>query len=566
MSIPRNLGNFADNVNTNGKVEVTGINATGTPSASTALLGNGTWGTVTTAPAGSTGQVQYNNAGAFGAISDGTSGQVLTSAGAGSVPTWSTPAATSGSVTLTSSGNITAGLGVIVNSNGTGSIPVITRTITPLGTQSYITGNANANQIVSMIYCTNINAYVAFFSTDTDNYLAAKIGTMTGTGNFIWGNQITLRSAVSQKIQAIWVESLNKFYVSFSDGTNGFVICGSVTDTTITIGSQRSPFATGGTAPVIAFDETASILIYGSGSDGSGYFKYTTYSTFGNELTQNTAVTSSIVLGSYFLQYWPLAGKVVLFGTLSNQLKAYLITINDTTPSIGSAQSLSSLNYAPKNAAYAFINSNLMLVCADFNSSGINATMVSISGSTITCGSFYNLSGSSNTAQTIGINYAEGVNAYIISYGTTSPYKLNSVMATVNGSAISYGTPTTLISGTSNALTYNNVYNKKLKMIVGYTFINYNGFYCIAQTNGSGTLTSSNFVGIANTSVSTGQSFTATVAGAINTAVSGLTAGQSYYLAGDGSLITTPDVPIGSSNAFAVPVGLALSSTSIVIK
>jgi hypothetical protein len=566
MSIPRNLGNFADNVNTNGKVEVTGINATGTPTASTALLGNGTWGTVTTAPAGSTGQVQYNNAGAFGALTDGTSGQVLTSAGAGSAPTWSTPAAGGGTVTMTSSGAITAGLGVIVNSNGTGSIPVLTRTITPLATQSYITGNANANQIVSMIYCTNINAYVAFFSTDTDNYLAAKIGTMTGTGNFIWGDQITLRSGVSQKIQAIWVESLNRFYVSFTDGTNGFVICGSVTNTTITIGSQRSPFTTGGTAPVIAFDETASILIYGSGSDGSGNFKYTTYSTFGNELTQNTAVTSSIVLGSYFLKYWPLAGKVVLFGTLSNQLKAYLITINDTTPSIGSAQSLSSLYYVPKNAAYAFINSNLMLVCADFNSSGINATMVSISGSTITCGSFYNLSGSSNTAQTIGINYAEGVNAYVISYGTTSPYKLNSVMATVSGSVINYGTPTTLISSTSNALTYNNVYNTRLKMIVGYTFINYNGFYCIAQSNGSGTLTSSNFAGIANTSVSTGQSFTATVAGAINTAVSGLITGQSYYLAGDGSLITTPDVPIGSSNAFAVPVGLALSSTSIVMK
>lgn len=47
----------------------------------------------TTSPAGSTGQVQYNNAGAFGAISSGTSGQVLTSAGAGAAPTWATPSA-----------------------------------------------------------------------------------------------------------------------------------------------------------------------------------------------------------------------------------------------------------------------------------------------------------------------------------------------------------------------------------------------------------------------------------------------------------------------------------------
>jgi len=113
MSIPRNLGNFADNVNTNGKVEVTGINASGTPSESTALLGNGTWGTVTTSPAGSTGQVQYNNAGAFGAISSGTSGQVLTSAGSGSAPTWST--ITSGGMTL---------LATVTPSNGVSSVNI----------------------------------------------------------------------------------------------------------------------------------------------------------------------------------------------------------------------------------------------------------------------------------------------------------------------------------------------------------------------------------------------------------------------------------------------------------
>jgi len=60
-----------------------------------------TWATpAVTAPAGSTGQVQYNNAGAFGAVSSGTSGQVLTSAGTGT-PTWSTPSA--GAMTLISS-------------------------------------------------------------------------------------------------------------------------------------------------------------------------------------------------------------------------------------------------------------------------------------------------------------------------------------------------------------------------------------------------------------------------------------------------------------------------------
>jgi hypothetical protein len=43
MSIPRNLGNFADNVNSSGLLNVTGINATGTPSSTTVLFGDGTW-------------------------------------------------------------------------------------------------------------------------------------------------------------------------------------------------------------------------------------------------------------------------------------------------------------------------------------------------------------------------------------------------------------------------------------------------------------------------------------------------------------------------------------------
>jgi len=45
---------------------------TGTPSSTTYLRGDGTWSTVAASPAGSTTQVQYNNAGAFGASSSFT--------------------------------------------------------------------------------------------------------------------------------------------------------------------------------------------------------------------------------------------------------------------------------------------------------------------------------------------------------------------------------------------------------------------------------------------------------------------------------------------------------------
>lgn len=51
----------------NGVIGVAKLSATGTPSATTYLRGDNTWATISGgSPAGTTGQVQYNNAGAFG--------------------------------------------------------------------------------------------------------------------------------------------------------------------------------------------------------------------------------------------------------------------------------------------------------------------------------------------------------------------------------------------------------------------------------------------------------------------------------------------------------------------
>jgi hypothetical protein len=91
----------------------TGLTAPGT--SGNVLTSNGTAWTSTapavTAPAGSTGQVQINNAGAFGAVGSGTTGQVLTSQGAGAAPTFTTPS--SGALVFLSS--VTASNSATVN-------------------------------------------------------------------------------------------------------------------------------------------------------------------------------------------------------------------------------------------------------------------------------------------------------------------------------------------------------------------------------------------------------------------------------------------------------------------
>jgi hypothetical protein len=90
--IVETIAYYTVNVAPTGPTGPTGSSGTNGPTGSTGSTGpTGPAGSGAT-PAGSTGQVQYNNAGAFGAISNGTSGQILTSAGSGSAPTWASPA------------------------------------------------------------------------------------------------------------------------------------------------------------------------------------------------------------------------------------------------------------------------------------------------------------------------------------------------------------------------------------------------------------------------------------------------------------------------------------------
>lgn len=60
----------------------------GTCDATTFLRGDGSCEAAGGSAAGSTGQLQYNNAGAFAAVSSGTAGQILTSNGVGIAPSW----------------------------------------------------------------------------------------------------------------------------------------------------------------------------------------------------------------------------------------------------------------------------------------------------------------------------------------------------------------------------------------------------------------------------------------------------------------------------------------------
>ena len=99
MTQARNLSLFADNVSSSGTVAVAGINATGTPSSTTYLRGDGTWTTIAT-----------------NAISNGTSNVTVNSSG-GTV-TVATAGSTALNVDTSQNVGVNAGMLFVSNSSG----------------------------------------------------------------------------------------------------------------------------------------------------------------------------------------------------------------------------------------------------------------------------------------------------------------------------------------------------------------------------------------------------------------------------------------------------------------
>ena len=72
-------------------------------------------------------------------------------------------------------------------------------------------------------------------------------------------------------------------------------------------------------------------------------------------------------------------------------------------------------------------------------------------------------------------------------------------------------------------------------------------------------LEANNFIGISDAAYTNGQTATIQIAGSVDDAQSGLTAGQQYYVQLDGSLGTSPANP-------SVIAGTAVSATKLIVK
>jgi hypothetical protein len=469
------------------------------------------------------------------------------------------PTPTAGSVTATASGKLSDGSKVILNSDGTVSVvaAVGAAQTTVISNTAIVASPTVYSYINSCVgtYSSTDDRVVVFYADDTNTYTYARVGAISGS-------TITFGSAYSINSYGTVVMSNAVYDVT----TNTCCVVVNYYGIATLVMVRTTPNAT-----------TFSFTSNGAGAIGQ---------TFGSAQT----IGISAATGKIAYYWYSSSNNYMCVGNIQT---AYPYNTWGSAVSVEASYATSYFGGIVFNAT----GSQLILAANSYYSNWANARLFTVSGNTPTLQQFATFENVTASGY-VGIVATLTADKYFAVYRKSSVYW--GIVITVSGNTMTFGTPLTIISDPygspvslvcyppSGDIYIAGGYSVSAKVTIsGTTFTvgsysmsyNYYGniFYNSAQLQilqvGTTTtasfnfsaniaystnLTSTNFLGISSANYGTGSAATIQTVGAIDDAQSGLTAGKTYSVSPDGTLMS-----YSSSFAYA---GLALSPTKLLIK
>jgi hypothetical protein len=498
-----------------------------------------------------------NGTSAVQAVAPGASGNVLTSNGT----TWASAAAVSGVQQFTSSGSITAGQAVTLNTDGT--VSTVTGTST---SQAVLAENGIGVQAFSGVYNSSVydevNNLIVYAMRDGSANMYAGAYRVDANGSVSQqGSAVYLGSSASEP-PGITVIKLgtNNFAISYAtSSTNTQIRTLAVNTSTLSISGYNSTGLTNasGDAPYnvgLGYDPVSDKLITARKSNSS-QLTISVYSPDLSSVTATRNVTINDVSNNSMTAVAVRTAVAGQFGVFtpssSSQMGFRLYTLNSTGTSISGTDSqtasfTASTNqgqfvaiYVPTVDRYMCISMNYFnQVQASLHNPTTGASITAVN---ITQGSFdYRFTSQSavDTA-TSQVRFA-GVGSGVLQYAAR-PFTADSFGAQQTSTPFltSYSRPVYTPTGTPQNLSIAS-WNSQANAVRSITF-----------TVANLTSNAQNFAGFATNTVTTGQSAIVAVPGGVATNRTGLTRNLEYYLNFDGSLVTTP-----------TPFGVVLRATS----
>lgn len=552
--------------------EVSGLITTGDASGQLQLqVNNGT-------PA-----VTLNTSGAVGVGSSpsyGTSGQVLTSAGSGSAPTWSTVEAlpsqtgnsgkyltTNGTVAswgtsaggvleAVASGTLDNGATVVVNSDGT-----VSAVVNSSGATTSIPATNSPKYLSAAIDNTNNKIVLCYVISSTLYAIAGTISNSTITfGSETWIS--SLDSSSNPSNGSVTFDTVNQKFVIFYcySGLQGTVL--TVTGTSISTNGAYTISASG--TPWYAYasyNPSAQKIVVAWFDAGPSQNKVISCSVSGTAITYGNYTNFGVGSGKpNFLIYDPTSQKMVYVYKADTTLTSRTVTLSGVDCNLGSSTTVGSAN-DPFYCCVDTVNNQIVYLFSDSGNNNYPTTrLATISGTSITTGNTYVVSSSGASADLTCI-FNPSTSKVEFIYGKNSGGTWLKI-GTISSGSMTFNSESQLSSDYSQSPTYQGIslYSSSFtKSIHSFAQQSYSLVYFFINSAVTPNLTANNFIGISNGSYTNGQTATIQIIGSVNNSQSGLTAGQKYYVTRYGTLSTTADT-------ISVVAGTAVSATKLIIK
>ena len=476
------------------------------------------------------------------------------------------------------SGTLANGKTVIVNSNGTVSAAASTGSAPSVG--SATTFESGQIEQVGGTYDSNANRIVFCYKDDSNSdYGTAVAGSVSGT-SITFGTPVVYSSINTDRSTATFDSNANKFaifyYKNNVDTTHGIVGTVDPSDNSISFGSSTQFDGTSMNRSSSTFDSNSNKCVV-------AYMKYTPSGSpeRAGRAVVGTISGTSISFGStvdFFnhtvectaCTFDSNSNKVVIFYSKENnnsKYEAIVGTVSGTSISFGSSVEIDgTVRGNGVSAVFDTTSNKVVAAFRDFSSSNKGKAVVgTVSGTSISFGTpvlFTNSAVGGDGDETSKMGYDSTNNKVGIVFQDDTDNAVKFISGTVSGTSITFDTEQVLDSSGNTGAINGCLYDDNAdKFVAGYAKPSTRiGRSNVIQVDTLSTnVTSENYIGISRNGAADTKGVIIDTQGAIADNLSGLTAGQSYYVQNDGTLSTTAADP-------SVFAGTAVSATKLIVK
>ncbi len=473
-----------------------------------------------------------------------------------------------GAQSFVASGTIPNGATVVVNTDGTVSAAsTIVSNIPSAGSE--VGFNAAETRYISAVYDPDeqkvIVAYTDYGSSENGKVI---VGTVSGT-SISFGSEMEFNNQDTSYISCAYDTTNNKLVIAYtnngaSNTFHGTARVGTVSGNSISFGTASEFLTSRANYTSCVFDSNQSkfVITYADVSNSNrgtaviGTVSGTSIS-FGSPVVFYSGGTSKAT-GTFD----STNNKVIISYTDNNNNSygnAIVGTVSGTSISFGTAVVFNSANTDDPSGVYDTTNQKVVIAYRNNGNSQYGTAIVgTVSGTSISFGTA-SVFDSSNT-ETYSCIYDPIIQKVVISYADRTGNKGKSIIGTVSGTSISFGTAVVFNSGDIDFTS--SVYDPDTgKVVIAYKDngnSNYGTSVVLSTTSLVTNLTSENYIGIAAESISNGATGKITVVGGTNSNQTGLTTARKYYVQSSGGIGLTASNP-------SVVAGFSVSSTKIAI-